>query len=99
VPRYGRLTALAGIDLAVARGSITALIGPNGAGKTTFVELALGRGRPDAGEIRTLGSLPASAPARRGTGVMLQWAALAAQLTVRGHVALHKARCAVLDRA
>jgi ABC-2 type transport system ATP-binding protein len=89
VRRYGKLTALAGIDLAIARGGITALLGPNGAGKTTFVELALGRGRPDEGEIRTLGSVPGSASARRGTGVMLQSAALTAQLTVREHIELH----------
>jgi ABC-2 type transport system ATP-binding protein len=89
VRRYGKLTALAGVDLAIERGRITALLGPNGAGKTTFVELALGRGKPDEGEMRTLGSRPGSAPARRGMGVMLQSAALAAQLTVREHVALH----------
>lgn len=89
VRRYGKLTALAGVDLAIERGCVTALLGPNGAGKTTFVELALGRGQPDAGEIRTLGSRAGSASARQGTGVMLQSAALSAQLTVVEHVALH----------
>ena len=89
VRRYGKLTALAGVDLAIEHGCVTALLGPNGAGKTTFVELALGCGRPDSGAIRTLGSRPGSASARQGTGVMLQSAALTAQLTVREHIALH----------
>jgi ABC-2 type transport system ATP-binding protein len=88
VRRYGEVTALAGIDLAIERGRVTALLGPNGAGKTSFVELALGRGRPDAGTITTLGVAPGSAAARRGSGVVLQSAALTEQLTVREHVAL-----------
>ena len=32
VKRYGETTALAGADLAVARGTIMAVLGPNGAG-------------------------------------------------------------------
>jgi ABC-2 type transport system ATP-binding protein len=30
---FGQVTALAGVDLTVARGTLTALLGPNGAGK------------------------------------------------------------------
>jgi ABC-2 type transport system ATP-binding protein len=86
--RYGKVASLSGIDLRVERGSITALLGPNGAGKTTFVNLVLGRTRPDAGSMATLGAVPGSAAARAGSGVMLQSAALAAQLTVREHVGL-----------
>lgn len=37
VKRYGRKTAVDGLDL-VARAGITAVLGPNGAGKTTTVE-------------------------------------------------------------
>lgn len=36
--RYGDVTALDGIDLDVAEGSVHALLGPNGAGKTTTVD-------------------------------------------------------------
>jgi ABC-2 type transport system ATP-binding protein len=86
---YGDVAALTGVDLSIEPHSITALLGPNGAGKTTFVNLVLGRGRPDAGTLRTLGATPGSAAARRGTGVMLQTAALVAQLTVREHLELN----------
>jgi len=36
---FGEKTALDGIDLNVAEGSIFALLGPNGAGKTTTVQI------------------------------------------------------------
>jgi ABC-2 type transport system ATP-binding protein len=39
VKRYGKVTALDGLDLAVPRGSVLGLLGPNGAGKTTAVRI------------------------------------------------------------
>jgi branched-chain amino acid transport system ATP-binding protein/neutral amino acid transport system ATP-binding protein len=47
---YG-VTALAGVDLAVARGTITGLIGPNGAGKTTLFNCISGLIPPDTGRV------------------------------------------------
>ena len=47
--------ALGPLTLSVPRGAIFALIGPNGAGKTTTLDLLMGMGRPDSGEIRLLG--------------------------------------------
>jgi ABC-2 type transport system ATP-binding protein len=48
------------LTLQVPRGSVTALIGPNGAGKTTTLDLALGLGRPDNGNIQVVGlAMPA----------------------------------------
>lgn len=49
--RFGGLQALAGVDLRVVRGSITALIGPNGAGKTTVFNCLTGFYRPNGGEM------------------------------------------------
>jgi ABC-2 type transport system ATP-binding protein len=43
------------LDLSVPRGAVLAFIGPNGAGKTTTLDLIMGLGRPDGGEIRVLG--------------------------------------------
>jgi len=49
--RFGGVTALAGVDMTVERGSIHGLIGANGAGKSTLVKIVNGVHRPDAGEI------------------------------------------------
>jgi ABC-type multidrug transport system ATPase subunit len=40
--RFGRFTALGGVDLTVGRGQAVALWGPNGAGKTTLLRCVLG---------------------------------------------------------
>jgi Cu-processing system ATP-binding protein len=50
--RYGAQHVLRGVDLAVRRGSVTAVVGPNGAGKTTLIKCVLGLVRPDSGSIR-----------------------------------------------
>jgi ABC-2 type transport system ATP-binding protein len=39
VKRYGDVTALAGLDVAVPEGTVLGLLGPNGAGKTTAVRI------------------------------------------------------------
>lgn len=49
--RFGGLTALNGVDFAVARDEIRAIIGPNGAGKSTFFNCLTGVLRPSAGQI------------------------------------------------
>jgi len=55
VKRFGERTAVAGIDLDVARGEIFGLLGPNGAGKTTTMRAVYGVTRPTAGVIRVFG--------------------------------------------
>jgi len=55
VKRYGEVTAVAGIDFDVQRGSFTALLGGNGAGKTTTIAILLGLIRPTAGTVTILG--------------------------------------------
>lgn len=49
--RFGRLDALAGLDLALSAGEVTLLAGPNGAGKSTLIRVLLGLVRPDRGQV------------------------------------------------
>jgi ABC-2 type transport system ATP-binding protein len=51
VKRYGGFTAVAGLDLEVARGEIFGFLGPNGAGKTTTIRMVAGVLRPSEGRI------------------------------------------------
>jgi branched-chain amino acid transport system ATP-binding protein len=53
--RFGGLTAVDGMSIALQRGELLGLIGPNGAGKTTLFNLLAGTLRPTAGAIRIAG--------------------------------------------
>jgi Cu-processing system ATP-binding protein len=64
--RYGGLTAVSGIDLALAAGECIALVGHNGAGKSTLIKLMLGLIRPSDGAVQVLGEDPAASRAVRG---------------------------------
>jgi ABC-2 type transport system ATP-binding protein len=56
--RFGRATALDGLDLTVAVGEVHAFLGPNGAGKTTTIRILLGLLRKDGGDAVLLGGDP-----------------------------------------
>jgi ABC-2 type transport system ATP-binding protein len=47
--RFGRFTAVDGLDLEVAPGEIFGFLGPNGAGKTTIIRMLTGLLRPTSG--------------------------------------------------
>ena len=53
--RFGGLTAVSALDLAVRANELVGLIGPNGAGKTTVFNLITGVYQPTEGEIRFAG--------------------------------------------
>jgi ABC-2 type transport system ATP-binding protein len=53
--RYGAVTALDHLTLAVPRGIIYGFLGPNGAGKTTTIRLLMGFIRPTAGSASIFG--------------------------------------------
>src|SRR6516162_794170 len=55
VKRFGKTTALDGIDLGARKGTVLGLLGPNGAGKTTAVRVLATLIRADAGTARVLG--------------------------------------------
>jgi ABC-type nitrate/sulfonate/bicarbonate transport system ATPase subunit len=49
--RFGAVTALAEIDLALRAGELTAVVGPSGCGKSTLLELMAGLQEPDEGVV------------------------------------------------
>jgi general nucleoside transport system ATP-binding protein len=55
--RFGALTAVADVSLAVSGGEVLCLLGENGAGKSTLCNMIFGVYRPTAGEMR-FGGMP-----------------------------------------
>jgi len=83
--RYGKIQALAGLDLVVSPGRVVALLGPNGAGKTTFVRAVATLLRPDAGTLYVDGidALRQPAKVRQVVGLAGQFAAVEEAMTGR----------------
>jgi lipooligosaccharide transport system ATP-binding protein len=84
VKRYGRITAVDGLDLDVPTGTCVGLLGPNGAGKSTTMRLLTAQSIADEGELEVLGfHLPdESKMARAQCGVTPQLDNLDTTLTV-----------------
>jgi ABC-2 type transport system ATP-binding protein len=72
--RYGEKDVLTGVDFTARRGEVLVLLGPNGAGKTTIIEILEGFRLRSGGEVRVLGTDPATAGEdwRADIGVVLQ---------------------------
>ncbi|SKA33085.1 lipooligosaccharide transport system ATP-binding protein [Marinactinospora thermotolerans DSM 45154] len=85
VKRFGSFTAVDGLDLEVAAGTVLGLLGPNGAGKSTTMRMLTAQSRADEGEITILGHrIPReSKRARALMGVVPQHDNLDEELTVR----------------
>lgn len=49
--RFGRVTALGGIDFEIAAGEAVAILGANGAGKSTLLRILAGLSRPSEGRF------------------------------------------------
>lgn len=62
VKRFGRTTALDGLDIRVPRGHVYALIGRNGVGKSTLIQILMGMLEPTAGTVDVLGFDPVRQP-------------------------------------
>lgn len=88
---YGDRVVLAGLDLEVATGGLTAVLGPSGSGKTTLLRLIAGFEHPDAGTIAIHDLTVATAsthlpPEDRRIGYVPQEGALFPHLSVAKNV-------------
>ena len=89
--RFGRVTAIEGIDLDVEPGEIVSLLGHSGCGKTTLLRVAAGVEVPSEGRVLVDGREVASPnafvpPERRSIGLMFQDYALFPHLTMLKNV-------------
>jgi len=83
--RFGKVEALAGLDLVADSGQVVAVLGPNGAGKTTFVRTIATLLRPTSGTLRVNGVDVTRHPdqVRRMIGLAGQYAAVEEAMTGR----------------
>ena len=94
---YGERVILDGVSLTVPRGKVTALMGASGGGKTTVLRLIGGQNRAQKGELRLYGAdgfedvglldQQRLYAARRRMGMLFQFGALFADLSVFENVA------------
>ena len=91
IKRYGDVTALDGVDLGVAGGSIYALLGPNGAGKTTTINILTTLAQPSAGTASVAGYdvVRQADEVRRRIGVTFQDLVIDPDLTGRQVLDIH----------
>jgi ABC-2 type transport system ATP-binding protein len=70
--RYGNLTAVDDLTLAVGNGSIFGFLGPNGAGKTTTIKMLIGLTHPTSGTATVAGHdiIKESVEVRKSIGVL-----------------------------
>ena len=88
--RFGGVTAVADVDLAVPEHAVLGLIGPNGAGKTTLINCISGHFLPDGGSITFNGEdvtrLPPHERTKRGIARTFQGVRLFKGLSVMDNV-------------
>jgi len=110
--RFGKVTALDGLELTAPPGQVLAILGPNGAGKTTFVRSVATLVRPTSGELLVRGRdvVREAVSVRRDIGLAGQFAAveptmtgrenleMTAQLFGHGRGSARRAAAAVIDQ-
>ncbi len=89
---YGDRVVLAGVDLVVPQGTLTAVLGASGSGKTTLLRLLIGFVAADGGVVSIGGNVVADArrvhvpPDKRAVGYVAQEGALFPHLSVAENV-------------
>ena len=84
--RYGKATAVDGVNITVRHGQIYGFLGPNGAGKTTTLRMVLGLVRPSAGTAEVLGTAPGDPAGLARIGAMVESPAFYPYLSARDNL-------------
>ena len=91
--RFGAATAVDGVSMVFAEGTVTCLLGPSGCGKTTLMRMIAGLEAPTAGRIRFGGRDVTGLSARqRGVAMVFQYPVMYRTLTVAENIGLPLAR-------
>ncbi len=86
--RFGSVTAVDAVDLAVARGEFFSLLGPSGCGKTTLLRMIAGFEYPTSGDIFLEGNRITDAPPnKRPSNMVFQSYAIFPHLNVFDNIA------------
>ena len=85
--RFGAVTAVDGLSLAIRQGELLTLLGPSGCGKTTILRIIAGFERPDAGTVSFDGEVVNDVPVeKRKFGMVFQSYALFPNMNVEGNI-------------
>jgi len=87
---FGRLKAVDGIDLSVAKGQVFGFLGPNGSGKTTTIGMILGLIHPTDGKVNLFGRpvSPSQPESLRKVGALVGSPSLVPYLSARQNLEL-----------
>ena len=88
VKKFGNVTAVDGLSMAVPQGAFYAFLGPNGAGKSTTISMLTGIYAPDGGAMQILGIDAIKSPLeiKSRIGVVPEELALFERLTGRQYL-------------
>ncbi len=89
--KYGKITAVDGLNLQVKEGEIFGLLGPNGAGKTTLLSMLCTILKPTSGKawVNGFDIVKESAKVRKSIGIVFQQPSVDDLLTGRENLVMH----------
>lgn len=89
--KYGKITAVEGLNLEVEEGEIFGLLGPNGAGKTTLISMLCTILKPTSGKawVNGFDIVKESGKVRKSIGIVFQQPSVDDLLTGRENLAMH----------
>ncbi len=89
--KYGKITAVDGLNLQIEEGEIFGLLGPNGAGKTTLLSMLCTILKPTSGKawVNGFDIVKESAKVRKSIGIVFQQPSVDDLLTGRENLVMH----------